>query len=64
MFQRILRRSHGWSLIKLNKIWLRELSEAVSKSTKNVKMNSSLVLFTSKFGHRFFSFFNSLSIEY
>ena len=39
-FQSMLRRRHGCSLIKLKNIRLKELSEAVSKSTKNVKMKS------------------------
>ena len=36
----MLRGSHDWSLLKLNNISLKEFSEAVSKSTKNVKINT------------------------
>ena len=37
----MLRRNHGWSLIKLKNIQLKELPDAVRKSAKNVKKNSS-----------------------
>ena len=60
----MLRRSHGWSLIKLRSIRLKKLSEAASKSTKNVKMNSCTGNFHSKCGHRLFSFLSSFSIEH
>ena len=38
-FQSMLRSNHGWFHIKLKKIRRKELSDAVSKSTKNVKIN-------------------------
>ena len=38
-FHSISRRSHSWSFIKLKNIRLKELSEPVSKPTKNVKIN-------------------------
>ena len=38
----MLRRNHGWSLIKLEKTQLlKELPEAARESAKNVKKNSS-----------------------
>ena len=63
-FQSMLRRNHGWSLIKLKNIQLKELPDAVRKSAKNVKKNSSTGSFRSKFGHRFLNFFNNFSIEH
>ena len=55
------------SLAKLKNTWLKELSEAVSKLTKNVKINSFAVFlgffcfFTSKSSCRFFRFSFSIA---
>ena len=53
-FQGVLRRSHGWSLIKLENVRLNELSQVVVNQLKKIKWSISLL----------FSFFNSFSMEH